>query len=103
MTIKDLAQKTGYSVATISRALDYLEKNDFIACPTAGAKRYKSPLVLTEKGAVVGKKIADKIDGVLGEISGGLSEDARVAFYRSLTIISDSLDAVAAHSQTEEK
>ena len=37
----------------------------------------------------------EKINGVLDEISGELTEEERVEFYRSLTIISNSLDAVA--------
>ena len=40
-------------------------------------------------------KISEKINGVLDEISGELTEEERVEFYRSLTIISNSLDAVA--------
>jgi hypothetical protein len=51
--------------------------------------------MLTEQGRIVGKKIADKINGVLDEISIGLTEEERVAFYRSLSIISESLDVVA--------
>jgi len=59
------------------------------------AKRYKSPLLLTDRGYEIGRKIADKIDGVLNIISGGLTEEERIAFYRSLSIVSESLDAVA--------
>ena len=34
-------------------------------------------------------------DGVLDTVSVGLTEEERIAFYRSLSIISESLDAVA--------
>ena len=81
--------------ATISRALDYLETNGFLTSRPKNAKRYKSPLILTQKGEEVGKKIADKIDGVLDEIGDGLTESERNEFYRSLFIISESLEAVA--------
>ena len=81
--------------ATISRALDFLEKNDYIVCKSQSAKRYKSPLLLTDKGRKVGKNIADKIDGVLDEISVGLTEEERTAFYKSLSVISESLEAVS--------
>ena len=54
--------------------------------------------VLTEKGLATGKLIADKIDCVLEEVSVGLTEEERLSFYRSLTIISESLDAVAKSS-----
>lgn len=94
ITATDLCERCEEDKATISRALDYLETNGYLTCESKSAKRYKSPLVLTEKGQVVGKKIADKISNVLDEISIGLTEEERIAFYRSLSIISDSLDAV---------
>ena len=95
ITATELCEKCEEDKATISRALDYLEKNEFITCLSPNTKRYKSPLVLTEKGSIVGKKIADKIDGVLDQISYGLTEPERRDFYRYLSIISNSIDAVA--------
>ena len=99
-TATDLCELCEEDKATISRALDYLETSGYITREANTAKRYKSPLLLTDLGLEVGKKIADKIDGVLDEISGGLTEEERVAFYRSLSIISESLEAV---SQRNEK
>lgn len=95
LTATELCERCEEDKATISRAVDYLETNGYLTCESKSTKRYKSPLVLTVKGVEAGKKIADKIDGVLDEISVGLSEEERVAFYRSLSIISDSLEAVA--------
>ena len=95
ITATELCEKCEEDKATISRALDYLEKNEFITCLSPNTKRYKSPLVLTEKGSIVGKKIADKIDGVLDQISVGLTEEERRSFYRYLSIISNSLEAIA--------
>lgn len=94
-TATELCERCEEDKATISRALDFLEKNEYIICETQNAKRYKSPMYLTEKGQVVGKMIADKIDNVLDAISDGLTEEERVAFYRSLTIISESLEKVS--------
>lgn len=95
ITATELCEKCEEDKATISRALDYLEKNEFITCLSPNTKRYKSPLVLTEKGSIVGKKIADKIDGVLDQISVGLTEEERRSFYRYLSIISNSLEVIA--------
>ena len=94
-TATDLCERCEEDKATISRALDYLETNGFLTCESKCAKRYKSPLILTDKGDEAGKKIADKISGVLNAISGGLTEEERVAFYRSLSIISESLESVS--------
>lgn len=98
LTATDLCERCEEDKATISRALEYLEVNGYLTCDAKSAKRYKSPLVLTEKGVEVGRKIADKIDRVLEEIRGGMSDEERLAFYRSLSIISDSLEAVAKSS-----
>lgn len=99
LTATELCERCEEDKAAISRALDYLEKNGFIVCESKSAKRYKSPLSLTEKGNYVGKKISDKIAGVLDEISDGLTEEERIAFYRSLTIISESLESVCKSSE----
>ena len=95
MTATDLCERCEEDKATISRALDYLETNGYLRCESKSAKRYKSPLILTEKGSEAGRKISEKIDRVLDEISVGLTEEERAAFYRSLSIISESLDAVS--------
>lgn len=95
LTATELCERCEEDKATISRALDYLETNGYLICEAKSTKRYKSPLVLTDKGITVGEKIAEKIDLVLDEISGGLTEEERLEFYRCLTVISDSLEAVA--------
>ena len=94
-TATDLCERCEEDKATISRALDYLETSGYLTCESKSPKGYKSPLILTPKGNEVGKKIADKISGVLDTISGGLTEEERLAFYRSLSIIIESLDAVS--------
>lgn len=94
LTATELCEKCEEDKATISRSLDYLEKNGFITCESKSAKRYKSPLVLTEKGQKAGKIIAEKINDVLEEISTDLTEQEREDFYRFLTIISNRLDDI---------
>lgn len=94
-TATDLCERCEEDKATISRALDHLETSGYLTCESKSPKRYKSPLILTQKGNEVGKKIADKISRVLDTIGGGLTEEERSAFYRSLSIISESLDTVS--------
>ena len=102
-TATDLCERCEEDKATISRALEYLEQNGYITCEAELGKRYKTPLQLTEKGEEVGMKIASKIGAVLDIIGADLTEEERVAFYRSLSIISDSLEAVSQHSQQKER
>lgn len=95
LTATELCDKCAEDKATISRCIDYLEKNDFLTYENKNTKRYRSSIVLTEKGAAVGKKIADKINRVLDEVSTGLTETERVEFYRCLAVISHNLDRIS--------
>ena len=97
-TATDLCERCEEDKATRSRALDYLESDGYIIRESENAKRYKSPIILTEKGKEVGGKIAEKINGVLDAISDGLTEEERIAFYRSLSIISDRLETISKRS-----
>jgi len=99
LTATDLCERCEEDKATISRVLDYLETNGYLTCNSKNVKGYKSPLILTDKGLTVAKKIADKIDGVLEEISVELTEEERISFYRSLSIISNSLEAVSQNGE----
>ena len=95
LTSKDLCERCEEDKATISRSLDYLEKNGYIICKSDSKKRYNSPFELTERGIRAGKRIADKIADVLEEVSKGISEEDRAVFYRSLNIISENIDKIA--------
>ncbi len=95
LTATDLCEKCEEDKATISRALDYLEENGYLTERETSAKRYKSPLLLTEKGAETGRRITDKVARALEETGTGLSEAELAEFYRCLRIISDNLDNLA--------
>ena len=93
LTATELCERCEEDKATVSRSLDYLETNGYILCESKSAKRYKSPLYLTEQGRMVAAKVAVKISRVLDDVSAAMTEEERVAFYRSLAMISDSLEA----------
>jgi len=94
LTATELCERCEEDKATISRALDFLEENNFIECESKTNKRYKSPLFLTGKGRDAGKKIYDKVNSVLSEVSVGLTDEERAAFYKYLAIISDNIEKV---------
>ena len=93
VTSAELCEHCEEDKATISRAVDYLETNGFLL-RDADAKRYKSPLLLTEKGREAGKRITERIDGILETVSHALTEDERLEFYRCLSAISRSLGTI---------
>ncbi len=98
LTAKELSDKCEEDKATISRTLDHLEENGFIVCKSRRAKRYKSPIMLTKKGRDIGRKIVEKVDLIIDEMSEGLSESERTTFYHALSTISDNLQRVADNS-----
>lgn len=95
-TATELCEYCEEDKATISRAVEYLEQNGYLTCASKNAKRYKSPLLLTEKGREVGEKIAAKIADILDEVGSVLSEEERRAFYCSLSRISAGLQKITA-------
>ena len=95
LTAAALCERCEEDKAAVSRALDYLEKEGYLEASDKNAKRYRHPLHLTEKGVQASSIIAAKIDAVLEEINSSLTEQERLAFYRSLTAISNRLDAIA--------
>lgn len=95
LTATDLCEKCKEDKATVSRALDHLEKNGYLIREGDSTKRYKSPLRLTVQGAEVGRRLGEKIDHVLTEIGTVMSEEERVEFRRCLKLVSDKLDDIA--------
>ena len=98
LTATDLCERCEEDKATISRSLDYLEENGYVIRDTRSTKNYKAPLTLTEKGRKVGREIAEKIDGVLAEVGSGLTEEERLIFYRSLSVIAEDLERICKKS-----
>lgn len=94
LTATDLCERCEEDKATISRALPFLEENGYLTGPSRSAKRYRSPLLLTDKGRAMGQQIAEKIARVLEAVGAGLTEAERVAFYNSLTVISNGLETL---------
>ena len=94
LTAKELCDICDEDKAAISRSIVYLERDGYITCLTDAHKRYKSPQKLTAKGEEAGKRVADKIDGIINKAGEGLSEEDRTIFYRSLGMINDNLQEI---------
>lgn len=94
LTAKEICDLCDEDKAAISRSLVYLEKNGFIRCLSDARKRYRSPMVLTDKGNEIGAKLATKIDSILALAGEGMSDKERAEFYRCLRIIHDNLQSI---------
>ena len=102
LTSKELCERCEEDKATISRSLDFLEKNGYLICKSESKKRYNAPFKLTEKGERAGKRITEKITAVLDEISSGISDEDRAVFYRSLNVISENIEKTAKSYENKE-
>lgn len=91
LTLKELCDVCDEDKAYISRAVDSLEKDGYIICNSKTEKRYKCPLLLTDKGREVSKKIDKVIDQIVVEAGQGVTEENREIFYKTFKIISDNL------------
>ena len=94
LTAKELCDICEEDKANISRSIVYLETNGYITCACKAQKRYKSPLVLTEKGREVAQKVTEKIDNKLLFAGDGLDEASREIMYQSLAIVADNLQKI---------
>lgn len=94
LTAREICDICEEDKANISRALKFLEEKGYIVCKTAAAKRYQSPLELTDSGKEVGKAIAEKIDRVLACAGEGLSEEEREVMYKALSTVNKNLSAL---------
>lgn len=101
MTAAQLCEHCEEDKATVSRTVEYLEKNGYLYRDSPSAKRYKSPLLLTEKGLQVGRHMALKLDSVLSGSNHGLTEAELAAFYKSLSTISENLETIAQKLSSE--
>lgn len=101
LTVKELCDICEEDKANISRSAEYLEECGYIVERPKDAKRYKSPLELTDSGREIGKIIADKIDRILFEASTGVSEEERAALYKSLGLICENLQRICDNYESE--
>ena len=92
LTAKELCDLCGEDKANISRALKYLEDNDYLIFNSSSSKKYQRPIELSFKGYKVGKSISKKIDDILNYASMGLTEEKRKIMYEGLNLINDRLN-----------
>ncbi len=95
LTFGELCEKCEEDKAAVSRSIEHLKANGFITENRNSCGRYKTPIMLSEKGNEAGKKIADKISAVLKNVSSSLSDTQRADFYKMLSLISENLEKIS--------
>ena len=97
LTAKALCDICEEDKANISRSIEFLEKNGYLVCRSRTEKRYKSPLVLTEKGKEVSDFVREKAISAVSEAGGGISDEERRIFYDCLITIASNLKKISNH------
>ena len=92
LTAAELCDRCEEDKAAVSRSLDYLEQNGYLQIPEG--KRYRRPLVLTQKGSAAGAEVSRRIDSIVVLASCDVLEEDRLAMYRALSIISKNLEKI---------
>ena len=94
LTLKELCDICDEDKAYISRAIDSLENDGYIECNSKTEKRYKSPLMLTEKGQKASIEIVKKIDQIVADAGIGVTPENREIFYKTFKTICDNLQKI---------
>ena len=92
LTAKELSDTCDEDKASLSRAIDQLEKMGLIFCDSDSPKRYKAHLCLTPKGEELAREISKKVNEALDYVGACLDDKERVSFYTALERISERLD-----------
>ena len=99
MTAAELCEVCDEDKAAVSRSILHLEQNGYLVRnpdasknQTGAGKRYRAPLMLTERGKEVAVQLAERIDRVLDEVAEGVSEEEREILYRCLIRIDRNLE-----------
>ena len=92
LTAAELCDRCEEDKAAVSRSLEYLEQNGYLQVPEG--KRYRRPLMLTQKGAAAGAEVSRRIDSIVALASCDVLEEDRLAMYRALSIISKNLEKI---------
>ena len=95
LTLTELSERCEEDKATVSRSIRDLKKNGYVVADADSDGKYKAQLLLTEKGMIAGKRIADKISAVLNETDKALTGEELDTFYRCLGVISEELEKIA--------
>lgn len=103
LTAAQLCERCEEDKAAISRSVEFLEREGYIRCRDGEGRRYKSPLMLTERGSAVGCRIAEKIQKIVERAGEGLPASERAAMYQALTGICLRLEAMCAQNKEKER
>ena len=104
LTTTQLAQLCDEDKAAVSRALAELEAQGLTtAAPTPGPRRYRTPILLTEKGCQVADQVDSRIMEAVRLAAQGYSAQERDNFYRVLLQVAENLQRAEQSGQEAQR
>jgi len=91
LTLKELCELCNEDKGAISRSVKSLAEDGLVDTNFI-SKKYKNKLSLTQKGKIIGKDVATKIDMAVKHATQDLSQDEINSVYRGLGIINKNLE-----------
>ncbi len=92
LTVTELSAQCCEDKAAVSRTIDSLAEKGYVAYKETGTKRrWRSKVMLTERGWETVKRVDALIEDIVANIRGDLTTEQTDAFYRVFSAINDRL------------
>ena len=78
-SLSDLADAVENDKAAVSRAYTHLEEEGVVL---RAVKRYKMPIVLTDKGVAIAEKLIERANKAIVLVGANISEEEKMDFYQ---------------------
>ena len=95
VTAAELCELCEKDKAAISRAVSELEKEGLLIRAADGARVYRAPLKLTEKGTETAKRIGRITEQAVLQAGKGLTDEQRETMYAALELIATNLQKIS--------
>lgn len=89
LSLTQLSTSCSEDKAAMSRTVAELTELGYVT--TSSDKKYRAPIILTQKGLEVSQKVDELVEAAVGAGGDGLTDEEREIFYKSTARISDNL------------
>lgn len=103
ITAAQLGELCGKNKADVSRMVTILEKKGLVKKIAVGSNMYRAKLVLTEEGKQAAEHVRERAAVAVELAGGGLSDEERETFYKSLELITVNLQKLSKQGLPEQK
>ena len=103
LTATELASRSMVNRSLVSREIEELKRDNYIASSATNGTRYNEKFVLTEAGKIIAKKICNEVLAVQNKVSDGISQEELEIFYSTLGKLNANFEKLASKNKNTEK